>query len=86
MEKVRVGFNHFPVFSLVWALLSQTVLVPHSHALEGSLNLKAVRGGVYVVEDLYYFRENSAVYVGPRDVTVIGSTWTPETARELISK
>jgi len=48
-----------------------------------SLELTHVRGGVYVVEDRYYYKENSVVYVGRDHVTVVGATWTPETAREL---
>lgn len=50
------------------------------------LELKHVRGGVYVVEDNFYIKENSAVYIGPDHVTVIGATWTPETARLLAEK
>jgi hypothetical protein len=59
--------------------------VPECFSLEGSLDLKPVRGGVYVVEDHYYFRENSVVYVGKDSVTVIGATWTPETAEILVT-
>ncbi|VEB44110.1 Beta-lactamase precursor [Chromobacterium violaceum] len=38
---------------------------------------------MYVVEDGYYAKENSVVYVGAEHVTVVGATWTPDTAREL---
>lgn len=42
-------------------------------------------GPLYVAEDTYYSRENSLVFVGPNTVTVIGATFTPETA-ELLAK
>lgn len=45
--------------------------------------LKQVSGPVYVVEDNYYVKENSMVYFGENGVTVVGATWTPDTAREL---
>lgn len=52
-------------------------------ALAGSLVLTHLRGGVYVVEDDFYAKENSVVYVGPESVTVIGATHTPATAELL---
>jgi metallo-beta-lactamase class B len=45
--------------------------------------LTPLRGQLYVVEDYFYSKENSVVYVGKDSVTVIGATWTPETARLL---
>jgi metallo-beta-lactamase class B len=36
-----------------------------------------------VVEDYFYNRENSALYIGDEYVTAIGATWTPETAKLL---
>lgn len=47
------------------------------------ISLKQVSGPVYVVEDNYYVKENSMVYFGAKGVTVVGATWTPDTAREL---
>jgi metallo-beta-lactamase class B len=47
------------------------------------LTLNHVRGGVYVVEDTLYAAENSAVYIGKDHVTVVGATWSPETAKLL---
>ena len=32
---------------------------------------------------LFLFKENSVVYVGDRSITVVGATWTPETAKLL---
>ncbi len=40
-------------------------------------------GPLYLVEDSFYSKENSMFFVGPRHVTVIGATWSPETARLL---
>ena len=48
-----------------------------------SVTLKHVRGNVYVADDTFYQKENSAVYLGPDHVTVVGATWTPDTARLL---
>ena len=50
-----------------------------------SITLKHIRGGVYLVEDSFYAAENSSVYIGKTHVTVIGATWTPETA-EIVAK
>jgi metallo-beta-lactamase class B len=52
-----------------------------------TLTLTHLRGNVYVVEDNYPLSdENSAVYIGDEFVTVIGATWTPETARLLANE
>ncbi|MDE1711231.1 subclass B2 metallo-beta-lactamase [Chromobacterium amazonense] len=61
--------------ALVWAATAG--------AADGKMALKQVRGGVYVAEDSHYARENSVVYIGSAHVTVVGATWTPDTAREL---
>jgi metallo-beta-lactamase class B len=45
--------------------------------------LTHLRGSLYVVEDYFYSKENSMVYVGDNSVTVIGATWSPETATLL---
>ncbi|HEY0282626.1 MAG TPA: subclass B2 metallo-beta-lactamase [Rhizomicrobium sp.] len=55
-------------------------------AAEPALTLHQLRGGVYVVEDGYYAKENSAVYIGRDHVTVVGATWSPETARLLAAE
>lgn len=47
------------------------------------VTLRHLEGAVYVAEDSAYAKENSLVYVGTEGVTVIGATWTPETARLL---
>ncbi len=48
--------------------------------------LTHLRGNVYVVEDYFYAKENSVVYVGDHSVTIIGATWSPETARLLAAE
>ena len=55
-------------------------------AAEPALTLRHLRGGVYVVEDDFYAKENSAVYIGRDHVTVVGATWSPETARLLATE
>jgi metallo-beta-lactamase class B len=48
--------------------------------------LTSVRGHVYVAEDYLYSKENSVIYVGEASVTVVGATWTPETAKLLAAE
>ena len=55
-------------------------------AAEPSVSLQHFRGGVYLAIDTFYVQENSVVYVGPEHVTVVGATWTPETARLLVNE
>ncbi|MCD4499863.1 subclass B2 metallo-beta-lactamase [Chromobacterium vaccinii] len=70
------------IFKLISAMLC-LAWAAGACAAQGSLSLKHLKGGVYVVEDDYYAKENSAVYIGAEHVTVVGATWTPDTAREL---
>jgi metallo-beta-lactamase class B len=53
---------------------------------ESSVTLRHLDGRVYIAEDTYYAKENSLVYVGPDHVTIIGATWTPETAKLLAAE
>lgn len=53
---------------------------------KGSVKLTHLKGGVYLVEDTYYSKENSVVYIGKEEVTVISATWTPSIAKELHKK
>jgi metallo-beta-lactamase class B len=78
--KERVGF------ALWSSLLLFFFLSPFDVCADGEIHLKQVRGGVYVVEDSFYFRENSVVYIGTDSVSVIGATWTPKTAEKLVSE
>jgi metallo-beta-lactamase class B len=47
------------------------------------MSLTHLVGPIYVAEDSYYSGENSVVYVGTTSVTVVGATWTPDTAERL---
>jgi metallo-beta-lactamase class B len=47
------------------------------------VSLSHLTGPIYVAEDYYYAKENSAVFIGPDSVTVIGATWSPATAALL---
>jgi metallo-beta-lactamase class B len=53
---------------------------------EPQLSLRHLTGPIYVAEDSFYSKENSVVYVGRRSVTIIGATWTPETAERLAAE
>ena len=53
---------------------------------KNTLRLIHFRGPIYISEDRFYDRENSLVYVGDKTVTVIGATWTPETAKLLVAE
>lgn len=53
---------------------------------KGRVELTKLTDRIYVVEDHFYYRENSAIYIGEKDVTVISATWTPQTAQLLADK
>lgn len=55
-------------------------------AHERAIKLTHLKGPIYVVEDKAYVQENSMVYIGEKSITVIGATWTPETAKELYAE
>lgn len=55
-------------------------------AYASKIALLKLSDNLYVVEDDYYYRENSMVYIGKDYITVIGATWTPDTAKELDSQ
>ncbi|MCC7005973.1 MAG: subclass B2 metallo-beta-lactamase [Ottowia sp.] len=54
-----------------------------AHAQAPQLLLTHLTGPIYIVEDTYYIQENSVVYIGEHTVTLIGATWTPQTAQIL---
>jgi metallo-beta-lactamase class B len=62
------------------------VVLPISTRANEYLKLWHLRGHLYVVEDEFYTKENSMVYVGENSVTVIGATWTPDTAKQLVTE
>ncbi len=70
-------------FRIVFTALLAVAAVSGPQAQDGRITLSHLTGGVYVVEDRFHGGENSAVYIGDTSVTVIGATWTPETARLL---
>jgi metallo-beta-lactamase class B len=49
------------------------------------ISVNWLTGRLYLVEDSHFDATNSLVYIGKSSVTVVGATWTPETARELAS-
>ena len=51
-----------------------------------TVELQKLTDRIYVVVDTFYTPENSAVYVGENEVTVLSATWTPETAKLLGEK
>lgn len=49
--------------------------------VSSKVRLTPLRGPLYILEDAVYTPENSMVYIGKESVTIIGATWTPETAK-----
>jgi metallo-beta-lactamase class B len=66
--------------------LAAALFATASPAADGKLSLTPLRGGIYVVEDSVFNKENSVVYVGRESVTVTGATMTPETAARLAAE
>lgn len=65
------------------AMASLTLIAFKSVAHEGGITLTHFKGPLYIVEDKAYVQENSMVYIGTDGITIIGATWTPETAETL---
>lgn len=65
------------------AALAATLLVAPLVADAPRIWVTHLVGPVYIVEDTFYSKENSVFYVGKDHVTLVGATWTPETARLL---
>src|SRR5579863_8564267 len=47
------------------------------------MSVSWLTGNLYLVEDSHFVATNSLIYIGKSSVTVVGATWTPETAKEL---
>lgn len=47
------------------------------------MSVSWLTGALYLVEDDHFVATNSLVYIGKSSVTVVGATWTPDTARDL---
>lgn len=69
--------------SLVFTLLFVTLA---AGAKEPSISLHHLTGPLYVVIDTHYAKTNSLIYIGPSSVTLIGATWTMQTAATLARK
>ena len=50
------------------------------------ISVNWLTGSLYLVEDPHFTLTNSLVYVGTTSVTVVGATWTPDTAKELAAR
>jgi metallo-beta-lactamase class B len=70
------------VFVAVFASATAGDVVPEAPKLV----LTHLTGLTYVAEDYAYAKENSVVYVGADHVTVVGATWTPQTAELLVGE
>jgi metallo-beta-lactamase class B len=70
-----------PVKSIIGAVLALSFYI--AQGAPAQLSLSHLTGPIYIAEDSYYSKENSVVYVGAESVTVVGATWTPETAKLL---
>jgi metallo-beta-lactamase class B len=68
------------------SLLLLSLTAPLAVTENSTVVLTHLRGNVYVAEDYFYSKENSVVYVGDNSVTVVGATWTPETAKLLATE
>jgi metallo-beta-lactamase class B len=63
-----------------------TLGISVGNASPPDLSLTHLLGPIYVAEDSFYSKENSVVFLGTESVTVIGATWTPETAELLATE
>ena len=77
MRKVKLILELF----VVTALIARLAVAESPRVV-----LTPLRGNVYVAEDYFYSKENSVVLVGENSVTVVGATWTPETAKLLAAE
>lgn len=73
-------------FNLLLFVVAQAMAITALAETNGRIELIRLTEHIYVVEDSFYFPENSAFYIGDKDVTVISATWTPETAKLLANK
>ena len=69
------------VESLIGIVLA--FIVGAAYAAGPAVSLTHLTGPLYLVRDAEYAKTNSLVYVGAETVTVIGATWSPESASVL---
>jgi metallo-beta-lactamase class B len=62
------------------------LLAPVLSGADPLLKLIPLKGSVYLVEDSFYAKENSVVYIGRDHVTLVGATMTPHTAEVLVDE
>lgn len=55
-------------------------------AQNSGISVSWLSGSLYLVEDPHFNLTNSLIYVGKTSVTVVGATWTPDTAKELAAR
>jgi len=55
-------------------------------AQNSGISVSWLSGSLYLVEDPHFTLTNSIVYAGTTSVTVVGATWTPDTAKELATR
>ncbi|WP_397599867.1 subclass B2 metallo-beta-lactamase [Silvanigrella sp.] len=68
-------------FKKIKVCLSYLCFIIFTHeSFSVQLSLKHLKGPLYVVEDDYFYKENSMIYIGEKYITIIGATWTLETA------
>ena len=76
---------HF--FCILAVTIPLTLFSAVSFAQVVRIQLTPLRGNVYLVQDDYPLsEENSAVYIGENFVTIVGATWTPDTAAKLMQE
>jgi len=77
---------HWQLMKRIIPTIFIALAIPLARSAPAELSLQRLSGPIYLVVDSHYASTNSLVYVGPRSVTVVGATWTPETARELAAQ
>lgn len=67
-------------------LLTNLVSPMEAYAAESKITITHLNGPIYLVEDEHYAKTNSLFYVGPTAVTVVGASYTPDTASLLAAQ
>lgn len=75
---------------MLFALMAAPALQAHPEKEDSSVSVQEKKitltpfnPNIYVAESLHYYKENSIVYIGANEITVIGAGWSPEAAKEL---
>jgi metallo-beta-lactamase class B len=76
-----------PILALIVSIFAVSVSAETAAARScPGITLARLADRIYVSEDYYFAKENSVVYIGDSYVTVIGATWTPQTASLLAAE